>query len=145
ALEVALQAGDESPDGAVWVELGPLADGALVLPSVAAALGLRDDGSAPVADGLMRRLVARLADGAPLLVLDNCEHLLDAAAAVVQMLLPRCPELRVLATSQQRLGLPGEVTWRVPSLPAPDPKRLPTASDEAVTAALGFAAVRLFV
>jgi predicted ATPase/DNA-binding SARP family transcriptional activator len=145
ALEVALQSGDESPDGAAWVELGPLADSALLLPSVAAALGIRDDGGAGDADALTRRIVARLAGGAALLVIDNCEHLLDAAAAVVQMLLQRCPGLRVLATSRQRLGLSGEVTWRVPSLPAPDPERLPAASDEAVAAVLGFPAVRLFV
>src|SRR5439155_18989895 len=92
-----------------------------------------------------RQLVARLADGAPLLVLDNCEHLLDAAAALVRLLLQRCPELCVLATSRQRLGLPGEVAWRVPSLPAPDPEQFTAAADEAITAALGFAAVRLFV
>jgi predicted ATPase/DNA-binding SARP family transcriptional activator len=144
ALEVALQAADASPDGAAWVELGPLADGALLLPSVAAALGLRDDGGGD-AEALTRRLVARLSEGGSLLVLDNCEHLLDAAAAVVRMLLQRCSELRVLATSRQRLGLPGEVGWRVPSLPAPEPERLPSAAEEAVTAALGFAAVRLFV
>src|SRR5207249_3879303 len=110
ALEVALKAGVAAVDGAAWVELAPLADGSLVLPTVAAALGLRDEGGAGDADALMGRLVARLAERAPLLVLDNCEHLLDAVAAVVQMLLQRCPELRVLATSRQRLGLPGEVT-----------------------------------
>jgi hypothetical protein len=162
ALEVALQSGDETQDGAAWVELGPLADGVpacgspLLLPSVAAALGItdaarptsaarRDDGGAGDTDALTRRIVARLAGGAALLVIDNCEHLLDAAAAVVQLLLQRCPGLRVLATSRQRLGLLGEVTWRVPSLPAPDPERLPAASDEAVAAVLGFPAVRLFV
>jgi predicted ATPase/DNA-binding SARP family transcriptional activator len=144
ALEVALQAGDQFPGGAAWVELAPLPDGALLLPSMAAALGIRDDGGGD-AEALTRQLVARLSDGGSLLVLDNCEHLLDAAAAVVQMLLQRCPGLRVLATSRQRLGLPGEVAWRVPSLPAPEPERLPSAADEAVTAAMGFAAVRLFV
>jgi predicted ATPase/DNA-binding SARP family transcriptional activator len=145
ALEVALQSGDESPDGAAWVELASLADGALLLPSVAAALGLRSEVGALDADALTHRVVAHLTEGAPLLILDNCEHLLDAAAAVVRILLQRCPELRVLATSRQRLDLAGEVTWRVPSLPAPGPERLPATSDEAVAAALGFAAVRLFV
>jgi predicted ATPase/DNA-binding SARP family transcriptional activator len=118
ALEVALQASDESP-GAVWVELAPLADGAVVLPSVAAALGLRDDGSARDEEALTQQLVARLAGEAPLLVLDNCEHLLEATARVVRLLLQRSPELRILATSRQRLRLPGEVAWRVPSLPVP--------------------------
>jgi predicted ATPase/DNA-binding SARP family transcriptional activator len=119
ALELALLAGDEIPDGAAWVELGPLADGALVLPTVAAALGLRDEGGVHDPDALKRRLVARLGEGALLLVLDNCEHLLDACAAAVQILLRRCPELRVLATSRQRLGLASEVVWRVPSLTVP--------------------------
>jgi predicted ATPase len=118
ALEVAARAVDEFPGGTAWVELAPLADEALVLPSAAAALGLREDGSGD-ASALLRQLVARLSDGAFLLVLDNCEHLLDAAAAVVQLLLQHCPELRVLATSRQRLGLPGEVAWRVPSLSVP--------------------------
>ena len=127
------------------MELGPLADEARVLPTVAAALGLRDEGGVHDADALTRRLAARLSAGASLLVLDNCEHLLDAAAAAVQILLRRCPELRVLATSRQRLGLAGEVVWRVPSLPAPDPELLPAASEDAVATALGFAAVRLFV
>jgi predicted ATPase/DNA-binding SARP family transcriptional activator len=143
ALEVARQAADEAPGGAAWVELGPLADGALVLPSVASALSIRAEGDD--AEALTRLLVVRLTDSGPLLVLDNCEHLLDATAALVQTLLQRCPGLRILVTSRQRLGLPGETAWRVPSLPAPDPQRLPAAADEAVAAALNFAAVRLFV
>jgi predicted ATPase/DNA-binding SARP family transcriptional activator len=145
ALGVALQADEVSPNGAAWVELGPLADGTLVLPSVATALGIRKEGGAFEMDALTERLIARLAEGAPLLVLDNCEHLLDAMAALVRLLLQRCPELRVLATSRQRLGLPGEVAWRVPSLAVPDPEQLPAAADEAVAAAVSFAAVRLFV
>jgi predicted ATPase/DNA-binding SARP family transcriptional activator len=157
ALEVALQAGDESPGGAAWVELAALAEGALVLPSVAAALGLRDEGGAGDAEALTQRLVARLADGAPLLALDNCEHLLDAVASVVQILLQRCPDLRVLATSRQRLGLPGEVTWRVPSLSVPAAEGVGCWGVEALGAApntltpqhlntlLQSAAVRLFV
>jgi predicted ATPase len=120
ALEVGVRAEAEFAGGAVWVELASLADGALVLPSVAAALGLRET-EAGDTEPLEARLVARLSDGAPLLALDNCEHVLDAAAEVVQALLQHCPELHVLATSRQRLGLPGEVAWRVPSLPVPEP------------------------
>jgi non-specific serine/threonine protein kinase len=59
-----------------------------------------------------------------LLVLDNCEHVIEAAAALTETLLEGCPDLRVLATSRQRLGLIGEVAWRVPSLPSPDPEAL---------------------
>src|SRR5262249_43452219 len=130
-----------------------------------AALGLRNESNADDADALTRRLVARLSDGGSLLVLDNCEHLLDAAAAVVQILLQRCPGLRVLATSRQRLGLLGEVAWRVPSLPVPDlgegprvkgqgsrvddPSRPPSTLDRPEgtrpSTLMQFAAVRLFV
>jgi predicted ATPase/DNA-binding SARP family transcriptional activator len=119
ALEVALQTEGEAPDRPAWVELASLVDGALVLPSVAAALGVRDEAGALDAEALTRRLVARLSESMSLLVLDNCEHLLDAVAAVVRRLLQRCPELHILATSRQRLGLPGEVAWRVPSLSVP--------------------------
>jgi predicted ATPase/DNA-binding SARP family transcriptional activator len=145
ALEVAAQVSDAFPGGAAWVELASLADGALVLPSVAAALGVHQDAGGGDADTLAGRLFAPLSEERPLLVLDNCEHVLDAAAALVQMLLQRCPELRVLATSRQRLGLPGEIVWRVPSLSTPDPEQLPSASEDAIAEVLRFPAVRLFV
>jgi len=57
-----------------------------------------------------------------LLVLDNCEHLVEEAASLSQTLLGRCPDLHILTTSRQRLGLTGEIAWRVPSLPCPDPE-----------------------
>jgi hypothetical protein len=62
-----------------------------------------------------------LSQGSTLLVLDNCEHLIEAAAALAQALLQACPALHLLATSRQRLGVTGELAWRAPSLPAPDP------------------------
>src|SRR5262249_10455492 len=101
ALEVATRAGEEGAGGAVWVELAALADEALILPTGAAALGLREEGAEDL-ETLPARVVARLGEGAPLLALDNCEHLLDAAAGVIQALLEGCPDLRVLATSRQR-------------------------------------------
>src|SRR5262249_10816731 len=80
-----------------------------------------------------------------LLALDNCEHLLEDAAAIVQTLLSRCSELRVLATSRQRLGLVGEVAWRVPSLQAPAVEQLPADPAQAREIAMTYPAVRLFV
>jgi predicted ATPase len=75
-----------------------------------------------------------------LVVLDNCEHLLDACARLVDVLLCACPELHGLATSREALGITGEVAWHVPPLPVPDPERLP------LLAELGQnPAVRLFV
>src|SRR5581483_792401 len=74
------------------------------------------------------------------LVLDNCEHLVDACARLADALLRACPALRILATSREALRIPGEITWRVPSLDVPDARRLPPL--EELTAC---ASVRLFV
>ncbi len=116
ALQAAADLADRFSDGVWWVELAPLATGAEV-PRRAAAVGVREDGTTATAE-----LVAnRLAGTASLLVLDNCEHVLDASAEVVGALLARCPELRVLTTSRTVLDVPGEVTWRVPPLQLPDP------------------------
>src|SRR5207302_195947 len=99
-------------------------------------------------------LLAELGPKSLLLVLDNCEHLLDAVAELAGQLLARCPKVRVLATSRERLGLGGEAAWRVPSLTVPDERELlkveqspPNAGLEASNAStlLNYDAVRLFV
>ncbi len=102
---------------AVWlVELAALADPALVLPAVAQATGVREEPSRP----LLATLATALGLGRVLLVLDNCEHLLDACAPLAASLLLACPTLRILATSREPLGVAGEVAWRVPSLKLPE-------------------------
>src|SRR5439155_21341386 len=131
-------------EGAVFVELAPLADPALLTSFVAGALGARETAT-PDAQSPVQALTAWLAIHPVLLVLDNCEHLIEAAAALAQRLLESCPELRILATSRQRLGLTGEVAWRVPSLPAPDPDRLPPDESGAVEALLQYPAAQLFL
>ena len=123
-------------DGIAWIELASLADPALVPHVVAGVLGLRAQPDRPLTDTLVGHLRPRRL----LLVLDNCEHLLDACARLVDTLLAACPTLQVLTTSRQRLGLSGELAWRVPSLALPDPGCRP------VLACLAEAeAVRLFV
>ena len=108
-------------DGVWMVELASLADPALVPHSVASTLGVREQpGRTPtgtLSDHLRIRKI--------LLVLDNCEHLVEACAELAEALLRACPELRVLATSREALGIPGEVAWLVPSLSLPDIRRLP--------------------
>lgn len=113
---LALQAAREL-DG-LWVDLAALTDPDLVATSIGSALGLADR---PVRDpaGWLARA---LADRPLLLVLDNCEHLVDACAALVAHLVAHCPQLRVLATSREPLGVDGETTYRVPSLDAPGPE-----------------------
>ena len=121
AIEVARAVISRYPDGVWFADLAPLADGALVPQTVAAALSVRETPGQSITDSL----ASALRDRDLLLVLDNCEHLLDACARLVDRLLRVCPSLQVLATSREPLGITGEIAWRVPSLPAPDPRQLP--------------------
>src|SRR5439155_5349472 len=102
ALEVAsrLGGGAQYPDGIAWVELAPLANPELVPQHVADALGVRRDGIRVAADALLEAL----RDWKALLVLDNCEHLVEACARLAEALLRGCPRLRILATSREALG-----------------------------------------
>ncbi|MFD3941756.1 BTAD domain-containing putative transcriptional regulator [Streptomyces sp. NPDC058579] len=118
-----------APDGAWLVELAPLDDPAAVPGAVLSALRLREttlitrEGQAPQ-DDPVHRLVDHLAPRSLLLVLDNCEHVIDAAAALAETLLTRCPRLRVLATSREPLGVPGETVRPVEPLPPAPAHRL---------------------
>ena len=105
------------------VELAPLADPALVPRAVASALGLRETPGQDVTETLLQTLREQHL----LLVLDNCEHLLDACARLARALLRGCPRLQVLATSRQGLGVLGETTWPVPALEVPATAALPLA------------------
>lgn len=101
---------------AVWlVDLAPLSDPLLVPQAVAQAAGVREEPGRP----LLATLATALGVGRVLLVLDNCEHLVGACAHLAEELLRACPDLRVLATSREPLGVPGEVAWLVPSLDLP--------------------------
>src|SRR6266704_3466167 len=117
ALEVAsrLGGGAQYPDGIAWVELAPLANPELVPQHVADALGVRRDGIRAAADALLEAL----RDWKALLVLDNCEHLVEACARLAEALLRGCPRLRILATSREALGIGGEQAWLVPALALP--------------------------
>jgi predicted ATPase/DNA-binding SARP family transcriptional activator len=116
ALETALQALPSFRDGVVLVELAGLTKPELVPHAVAAALDTRERSERPVAEVLSDRLRAQ----ALLLILDNCEHLLDACAALVRRVLNTCPKLRVVATSREPLALNGEHVFRVPPLSVGD-------------------------
>jgi predicted ATPase len=103
------------PHGVWLVDLAALADPELVPPTVAAALGLRTVDQQPVTEAL----VAFLRPRHLLLVLDNCEHLLAACAELVEVLLRACPNVEILATSREPLGVRGEAVWRVPPMELP--------------------------
>lgn len=104
-------------DGVWFVPLATVSDSALVPRTIATALGVHGAPGRPVLAGLIAALGTRRL----LLVLDNCEHLIGASARAAETLLSSCPHLHILATSREPLRIPGEVTWRVPSLAIPGP------------------------
>jgi predicted ATPase/class 3 adenylate cyclase len=116
SLQVAADVIDDYPDGVWFVELAPLADGQRVALAVASVLGVKEEPGHPVQDALAKYVEDRNL----LLVLDNCEHLLDACAALVSSLLQAGPRLKVLATSREPLRAAGEVTYHVPALAVPE-------------------------
>jgi predicted ATPase/DNA-binding SARP family transcriptional activator/predicted RNase H-like HicB family nuclease len=136
ALAVAQEMVEGFEDGVWWVELASLSEPDLVPGALASALGVRE-----VADrSLTEALIEHLKPRETLLVLDNCEHLVEGCATLVDTLLRACPKLEILATSREPLRIAGETIGVVPSLSLPDPGRLPPAGE------LGrYEAVRLFV
>src|SRR5207249_3651899 len=103
-------------DGMWLVELAPLAEAALVPQTVASVLNVREEVGRPLLATLSDYLRARTL----LLILDNCEHLLDACAQLATHLLRSCPQVAMLATSREALGITGETVFHVPSLSLPD-------------------------
>ncbi|MEU2043003.1 BTAD domain-containing putative transcriptional regulator [Nocardia niwae] len=120
ALETARTMLDDLPDGAWLVELASVGASGDVAQSALAALGLRDAllGGAPNAEP-MDRLIAAIRERETLLILDNCEHVIESAAAFAHRLLGECRRLRILATSREPLGITGEALWQVEPLALP--------------------------
>lgn len=114
ALRVASDLEGEFPDGVRLVELGELRDGSMVVDVVAAALGFREESVRSAQDAVVAFLMSRTV----LLVLDNCEQVVDAAAKLADSLLRTCPDVRILATSRERLGIEGEAILPVSPLAA---------------------------
>jgi hypothetical protein len=115
-VEIAARIAPEFGDGVWYVDLAPVTDPGVVAVTVARALGLPDQPGRSTMDTLLRFV----RDRQVLMVLDNCEHLLDASAELVVALLGAAPGLTVLATSREQIGVAGEVSWRVPSLSLAD-------------------------
>jgi predicted ATPase len=115
ALQVARDLVESYPDGVWLVELAPLSDPALVAQTVASTLDVHAEASRPILTALVDALRSRRL----LLILDNCEHLIDPCARLADALLRSCPDVQILATSRESLGIDGEVSWRIPSLEIP--------------------------
>jgi predicted ATPase/class 3 adenylate cyclase/DNA-binding CsgD family transcriptional regulator len=116
AVQVAGTVAGGYADGTWYVDLAPITEPDLVAVTAARALGLPDQPGRSAENSLLQFIGGRHM----LLVLDNCEHLLDASAALTTTLMGGCPRLTVLATSREQIGMAGEVTWRVPSLSLAD-------------------------
>lgn len=117
AIEIAGEVLDDFPEGMWFVDLGPLTDPEFVAPAIAAAMGVMHAPGQPILDTIVEHLHGRRV----LLVLDNCEHLLEVSARTVDTLLRNCTSLRVLATSREGLAIAGEAVFPVPSLTVPEP------------------------
>jgi DNA-binding SARP family transcriptional activator len=152
ALEVAAQPLPEAGEGIWLVELAPLSDPERLPQAITTVLeageerfdraAVSDGGRAPGVEAeplLTQTLVEHLKPRCLLLLLDNCEHLLSACAQLVERLLRPCPQVRILATSREGLGLPGEQIYRVPSLLLPEASHLPPVEE-----LQEFEAVKLF-
>jgi predicted ATPase/DNA-binding SARP family transcriptional activator/DNA-binding CsgD family transcriptional regulator len=125
ALEAARDSLELYPDGVWMVSLAPIADPELVPQTAARIFEVREQPNRSLAEAL----TATLTEKDLLLVLDNCEHLVEAVARLCETLLDGCPGLRVLATSRELLGVGGEVSWTVPALSLPDPDEEPVVED----------------
>ena len=133
---LAREVADRYPTGAVFAELAPVTDPGRVLGTLANAVGLPElSGEDPI-----EALAAALRRRRLLLVVDNCEHLLDSTSRALAQLLAACPDLRVLASSREALGLAEEREWQVLPLSVPPPD-----ADTDTEALLGYPAVALFV
>jgi predicted ATPase/DNA-binding SARP family transcriptional activator len=136
AIEAAASQISAYQDGVWLVELAALSEPALVVQSIADVFDVREQQAVSLVDMVIRHVDDRRL----LLLLDNCEHLVEACASTAQALLTGCPNLRIMTTSRQSLRIPGEVLFRVPSLPVPDPDAV---MDPAELAPID--SVRLFV
>jgi predicted ATPase len=135
ALQVAADLLSEHPDGVWLVELAPASHPDMVTQLTAEALAIREQPKR----SLVKTLADRLRSKRILLVMDNCEHLLDACAKLAGALLKTCFNLRILATSREAIGVAGESVWQVPSLATPEP-----AKKMSLESLCQFEAVRLF-
>ena len=136
SLQAAAELLDAYPDGVWFVELAALSDGRLIPSTIASALGLRVSG-----DDHLRSLATVLRPLNVLILLDNCEHLIDDVARVVAALLQSCADVSVLASSRQALGIAGESAFRMPSLRFPEADIAATLS---AAEALEYGAIALF-
>ena len=137
ALKLASEVLGKYPEGVWLVELASVSDPKSIPRAVASVFELREQKDYPLRESLMQFFKTKQL----LLILDNCEHLIQACAEFTDMLLRGCPKLRILITSRETLNLEGETAWRLPSLSVPDTQHIEYSSPSEL---IRFEAVRLF-
>lgn len=135
SLQVAADLLDQFHHGVWFIELAPLTDPDLIPQTILSAMGITEQSGKPL--DILREYLRQKKS---LIVLDNCEHLLEASANVANAILSAAPDLKVLASSREALGVPGEMSYPVPSLSLPDIKDLPV-----IEQLSQYEAVRLFI
>ena len=143
ALKVSQEVLDRFENGVWLVELASIVDSALVPQTIASVLNVRESSQRPLMDELVNHLTTRQT----LLVLDNCEHLIDVCAQIAETLLQKCPDLKILVTSREVLGITGEEAWVVPplSLPSQQPWTNPSNAQDTLRYYERFESVQLFI
>jgi predicted ATPase/class 3 adenylate cyclase/tetratricopeptide (TPR) repeat protein len=136
AIQVGADFLDGSGDGVWLAELAPISDSSLVASVIARALNVQGEANRPVLDALLTFLKRRQL----LLIVDNCEHVIDEARNIVGAILRACPDVRILATSREGLNVAGERVYRMPSLPLP-----PATGSARADTAQDYGAIALFV
>jgi predicted ATPase/DNA-binding CsgD family transcriptional regulator len=136
AAQLAAEQLEHFPAGVWWVELAPQTDPGLVGQELARPLGIHPLGGVTT----LQAVCDALAGSCTLIVLDNCEHLLEASAETAIALLTACPQVKIIATSRAPLGVPGETDWQTPPLTLP-----PAPATATVDALSQYDAVRLFI
>lgn len=138
SLQVAAEILEEYPDGVWFVELAALTDPALVPQAVAKVIGVREE----IGKTLTQTVIDHLKPRRVLLILDNCEHLVNACALLATALLKNCPQITMLASSREGMGIAGEQTYRIPSLSLPEATMVSAQTPESLNQ---YEAVRLFI
>lgn len=141
ALAVANDVVSQFPDGVWLVALEGLSESGLVVPQIAGVLGVREKSGQPLLESLQQHLQAKRL----LLVLDNCEHVLEVCAETGEALLQAGAGIRLLATSRERLGILGEKVWTVPGLAVPDLEGLPAGGMAVQRILSGYDGIQLFI
>jgi Predicted ATPase len=141
ALEIGARVINEYRDGVWLVELAPIRDPDLVVGAVASAVGVREESGRSLRESLVHFLRSKNL----LLILDNCEHLLDAAANLAAELLRHCPQLRIIAATRHSLGIAGEMTFPVPPLRVFDVRQHKLSGPDIAAQLSQYDAVKLFI